>query len=59
MKTNIINLIIFAVTIIVLMIMVSCNVTRKVITTSEVHRNGDSTIIIESRTTETYNAVKK
>lgn len=37
----------------------SCNVTRKVITQSEYLQRGDTSIVIVTKTTETYDASKK
>ena len=37
----------------------SCNVTRTITTRSETIQHGDSTIVIQSRTVESYDASKK
>ena len=37
----------------------SCNVTRTVTTRSETYQRGDSSIVIQSRTIESYDATKK
>ena len=37
----------------------SCNVTRTVTTRSETYQHGDSSIVIQSRTIESYDATKK
>ena len=37
----------------------ACNVTRTVTTTSEVYQNGDTSVVIQTRTVETYDATKK
>ena len=37
----------------------SCNVTRTVTTRSETYQRGDSTVVIQSRTVESYDATKK
>lgn len=36
----------------------SCNVTRTVTTSSEVHKHGDTTVVIQSKTIERYDAQK-
>ena len=37
----------------------SCNVTRTVTTRSETYQHGDSSIVIQTRTVESYDATKK
>ena len=37
----------------------SCNVTRTVTTRSETYQRGDSSVVIQSRTVESYDATKK
>jgi hypothetical protein len=37
----------------------ACNVTRTVTTSSEVHKHGDTTVVIQTKTVETYDASKK
>ena len=37
----------------------SCNVTRTITTRSEAWQKGDTSIVIQSKTTETYDASKK
>lgn len=37
----------------------SCNVTRSVTTQSEYFQRGDTSVVIHTRTTETYDATKK
>ena len=37
----------------------SCNVTRMITTRSETIQRGDSTVVIQSRTVESYDATKK
>ena len=37
----------------------SCNVTRTITTRSETFQRGDSTVVIQSRTVESYDATKK
>ncbi len=41
------------------MAMCSCNVTRTVTTKSEVWQKGDTSVVIQTRTIETYDASKK
>ena len=36
----------------------SCNVTRTVTTSSEVHKHGDTTVVIQTKTIERYDAQK-
>lgn len=42
----------------VAVIIASCNVTRTVTTKSEYQQRGDTTIVIQTKTTETYDASK-
>ena len=37
----------------------ACNVTRTITTRSETYQHGDSSIVIQSRTVESYDATKK
>ena len=37
----------------------SCNVTRTVTTSSQYHQKGDTTILIQTKTIESYDASKK
>ena len=37
----------------------SCNVTRTVTTSSQYHQKGDTTIVIQTKTIESYDATKK
>ncbi len=39
--------------------MASCNVTRTITTRSEAWQKGDTSVIIQSKTIETYDASKK
>ena len=39
--------------------MASCNVTRTITTRSEAWQKGDTSVIIQSKTVETYDASKK
>ena len=42
-----------------LMALTSCNVTRRVTTESSYVQRGDTAVVIQSRTVETYDATKK
>ena len=37
----------------------SCNVTRTVTTSSEYFQKGDTTVVIQTKTIETYDAIRK
>lgn len=37
----------------------ACNVTRTITTSSQYHQKGDTTIVIQTKTIETYDATKK
>ena len=41
------------------MVLTSCNVTRTVTTRSETYQQGDTAVVIQSRTVESYDATKK
>ena len=41
------------------MVLASCNVTRTVTTRSETYQMGDTAVVIQSRTVESYDATKK
>ena len=41
------------------MVMASCNVTRIVTTESQCYQRGDTSVVIQTRTVETYDASKK
>ena len=41
------------------MVLMSCNVTRTVTTRSETYQHGDGSVIIQTRTVESYDATKK
>ena len=41
------------------MVLTSCNVTRTITTRSETYQHGDSSVIIQTRTVESYDATKK
>ena len=42
-----------------MVVMSSCNVTRTVTTKSEYRQHGDTSIVIQTKTVETYDASKK
>ena len=48
----------FGVLIATSLVLSSCNVTRTVTTTSEYVQRGDTTVIIQSKTIESYDGVK-
>ena len=52
-KLLILSLGIFALT------MVSCNVTRTITTQSQYYQHGDTSVVIQTKTIETYDASKK
>ena len=41
------------------MVMASCNVTRTVTTQSQFYQRGDTSVVIQTKTVETYDATKK
>ena len=41
------------------LVLSSCNVTRTVTTTSEYVQRGDTTVVIQSKTIESYDGIKK
>ena len=41
-----------------MLLLVSCNVTRTISTTSSSYNRGDTSVVITTKTVETYNAVK-
>lgn len=41
------------------MVMVSCNVTRTITTKSEYWQKADTSVVIQTKTIETYDATKK
>ena len=41
------------------MVFASCNVTRTIITESQCYQKGDTSVVIQTRTVETYDASKK
>ena len=40
-------------------VLASCNVTRTITTSSEAYKRGDTSIVIQTKTIETYDASKK
>ena len=40
-------------------VLTSCNVTRTVTTQSEYYQRGDTSVVIQTKTVETYDATKK
>ena len=51
--------ILFMTVIMTSMVLASCNVTRTVTTRSETYQQGDTAVVIQSRTVESYDATKK
>ena len=41
------------------LVLTSCNVTRTVTTSSEYFQRGDTTVVIQTRTVESYDGTKK
>ena len=41
------------------MVMASCNVTRTITNQSEYYQRGDTTVVIQTKTIETYDASKR
>ena len=44
---------------VVALTMVSCNVTRTITTQSQYYQHGDTSVVIQTKTIETYDASKK
>jgi hypothetical protein len=59
MKQRLLCRILFGVLIATSLALTSCNVTRTVTTTSEYLQRGDTTVIIQSKTIESYDGIKK
>ena len=51
--------IIFISVILAAVALASCNVTRTITTSSEAYKRGDTSIVIQTKTIETYDASKK
>ena len=51
--------ILFMTVIMTTLVLTSCNVTRTVTTRSETYQQGDTAVVIQSRTVESYDATKK
>ena len=58
MKQRLLCRILFGVLIATSLALTSCNVTRTVTTTSEYVQKGDTTVVIQSKTIESYDGVK-
>ena len=58
MKQRLLCRMLFGVLIATSLALTSCNVTRTVTTTSEYVQRGDTTVIIQSKTIESYDGVK-
>jgi hypothetical protein len=59
MKQRSLCRILFGVLIATSLALTSCNVTRTVTTTSEYVQKGDTTVVIQSKTIESYDGTKK
>jgi hypothetical protein len=59
MKQRLLCRILFGVLIATSLALTSCNVTRTVTTTSEYVQKGDTTVVIQTRTVESYDGTKK
>ena len=59
MKQRLLCRMLFGVLIATSLALTSCNVTRTVTTTSEYVQRGDTTVIIQSKTIESYDGIKK
>ena len=58
-EPKIMKKILFMTVIMTSMVLTSCNVTRTVTTRSETYQQGDTAVVIQSRTVESYDATKK
>ena len=58
MKHRLLCRMLFGVLIATSLVLTSCNVTRTVTTTSEYVQKGDTTVVIQSKTIESYDGVK-
>ena len=58
MKQRLLCRMLFGVLIATSLALTSCNVTRTVTTTSEYVQKGDTTVVIQSKTIESYDGVK-
>ena len=58
MKHRLLCRMLFGVLIATSLALTSCNVTRTVTTTSEYVQRGDTTVVIQSKTIESYDGVK-
>ena len=59
MKTNYFGCLGWVVVIVVAGIATACNVTRTVTTRSEAWQKGDTSVVIQTKTVETYDASRK
>ena len=59
MKQRLLCRILFGVLIATSLVLTSCNVTRTVTTSSEYFQRGDTTVVIQTRTVESYDGTKK
>jgi len=59
MKHRLLCRMLFGVLIATSLALTGCNVTRTVTTTSEYVQKGDTTVVIQSKTIESYDGIKK
>ncbi len=59
MKQRLLCRMLFGVLIATSLALTSCNVTRTVTTSSEYFQRGDTTVVIQTRTVESYDGTKK
>ena len=59
MKHRLLCQMLFGVLIATALVLTSCNVTRTVTTSSEYFQRGDTTVVIQTRTVESYDGSKK
>lgn len=59
MKKTIISMYLLALIAVLIVILTSCNVTRTVATASQYYQKGDTSVVITTKTIETYDASKK
>lgn len=59
MKKTIISLYIMALIAVLIVILTSCNMTRSITNQSQYFQKGDTSVVITTKTIETYDASKK
>ena len=58
-KNNIMKKILFMTVILTSVVMASCNVTRTVTTQSQYYQKGDTSVVIQTKTIESYDGSKR